>query len=349
MPENRNILIQDYQGNNYYPHGRAKTSFLGDGTNVEDNIEEIKQSVESYIAENVIQTAMGTANAILINTGGDFKYIQGNKISFKAIFNSTSAVTIDIDGKGAKALKKLDGTNATIKAHKVYEVFYSTSDDCFFLLARTEGNAIAENVLAGKTFSNDDDTDIVGTMPNRGAVTITPKATDQTIAAGYHSGSGKVVGDADLAPENIKVGVDIFGVVGTHNSIDEVSAGSITELFNSNSINVQSSVHASLTGIYKQFTMQKRGSVRIAFNLATQNNSYSVQGRVYKNGLAAGTLRSTNAFGTVYTEDFFCEVGDVFQIYVKAYRDDAQYYTCNAVLKGVTISISESLTILTHD
>jgi hypothetical protein len=51
-------------------------------------------------------------------------------------------------------------------------------------------------------------------MPNNGAVTITPGTTNQTIAAGYHNGSGTVAGDPDLIASNIKSGVDIFGVVG---------------------------------------------------------------------------------------------------------------------------------------
>ncbi len=40
--------------------------------------------------------------------------------------------------------------------------------------ARTSGTAVAGDVLATKTFSNDNDTGIVGTMPDNGAITITP-------------------------------------------------------------------------------------------------------------------------------------------------------------------------------
>ena len=54
-----------------------------------------------------------------------------------------------------------------------------------------------------------------GAMPNNGAVTIAPTTTDQSIAAGYHNGSGTVQGDPDLAAGNIKRGVNLFGVAGT--------------------------------------------------------------------------------------------------------------------------------------
>ncbi len=54
-----------------------------------------------------------------------------------------------------------------------------------------------------------------GTMPVHGAKTYVPQAADQGIAAGYYQ-AGVVKGDANLKPENIRVGVTIFGVVGTY-------------------------------------------------------------------------------------------------------------------------------------
>ena len=77
------------------------------------------------------------------------------------------------------------------------------------------GNAAAGDVLTGKTFSNASAAGVNGTMSNHGAVTIVPTTTNQTIAEGYHNGSGKVEGDADLVAGNIKCGVTIFGVTGS--------------------------------------------------------------------------------------------------------------------------------------
>ena len=76
------------------------------------------------------------------------------------------------------------------------------------------GDAAAGDVLTGKTFSNASAAGIAGAMPNNGAVTIVPTTTQQTIAAGYHNGSGKVEGDADLVAGSIARGVDLFGVSG---------------------------------------------------------------------------------------------------------------------------------------
>jgi len=98
--------------------------------------------------------------------------------------NNGAATTIN-----SKPLYK-PGTTTSPKliAGKAYTVWYDASGDCFFLKASAEGTASVGNVLAGKTFSNDDDTGIVGTMPNRGAKTFTPTDTTQTGDAGYYSG-----------------------------------------------------------------------------------------------------------------------------------------------------------------
>ncbi len=77
------------------------------------------------------------------------------------------------------------------------------------------GDAVAADVLAGKTFSNGSGSGLAGTMPNRGGMPFTPSTADQTIPAGYHNGSGGVPGDTDLVSGNIAAGIDIFGVLGS--------------------------------------------------------------------------------------------------------------------------------------
>ena len=79
---------------------------------------------------------------------------------------------------------------------------------------KSTGTALAGDVLEGNTFSNKDAVDINGTMVNNRAVLFTPGTFDQTIQEGYHDGSGKVAGDADLREEYIIKGIEIFGVQG---------------------------------------------------------------------------------------------------------------------------------------
>ncbi len=89
------------------------------------------------------------------------------------------------------------------------------------------GDAVAADVLAGKTFSNDNATAVSGTMVDNLGVVITPGTTDQTIAEGYHDGTGYVAGNANLLSNNIKNGVTIFGTTGTLAIIDTSSGDAV--------------------------------------------------------------------------------------------------------------------------
>lgn len=78
------------------------------------------------------------------------------------------------------------------------------------------GNAVAANVLSGKTFTASPGLKVKGTMTAKDAETITPGVDDQTIAARqYLAGAQTIKGDSNLVAENIKSGVSIFGVIGT--------------------------------------------------------------------------------------------------------------------------------------
>lgn len=77
------------------------------------------------------------------------------------------------------------------------------------------GNAQVSQVLQGSTFTNDSGQLLTGTMPNRGgAQTITPGPINKTLENGYYGGDITIIGDSDLKPENIKQGINIFGVTG---------------------------------------------------------------------------------------------------------------------------------------
>lgn len=87
--------------------------------------------------------------------------------------------------------------------------------------------AATANVLLGKTFwgllSGGGWGLLTGTMPDNGAVMITPGPSAQAIAKGYHNGSGRVEGDAGLVSGNIRSGVTIFGVAGDPNVVDTIA------------------------------------------------------------------------------------------------------------------------------
>ena len=77
----------------------------------------------------------------------------------------------------------------------------------------SDATAVASQILAGVTaYINGAKT--TGTMPNRGAPTITPGTADQTLSAGCYSG-GTIKGDPNLVSNNILAGTNIFGVAGS--------------------------------------------------------------------------------------------------------------------------------------
>ena len=161
--------------------------------------------------------ATGAANtyAVTINPAPG-AYTEGLAVAAKINVDNTGASTINVNGLGAKSIKKPNGNDVSagnLKTGSIYSLRYNGVN---FILQGSDaaGNAISAEVLSGKTFSNDSG-DQTGTMPNRGTVNITPGTANQAITSGYHSGSGVVYGDADLVAGNIKKDVNIFGAVGT--------------------------------------------------------------------------------------------------------------------------------------
>lgn len=179
--------------------------------------QEFATHLADYVKHPGYGVATGSANAYAVTLNpAPTAYVDGMAVSVKIPVDSTGASTLNVNGLGAKPLKKANGNDVTnLKANGVYTFRYNASSGNFILQGEGGGGtAQPAEVLSGKTFTNDNG-EQTGTMPNRGAMTITPTTTDQVIPAGYHNGSGKVKGDANLIPANIKNGVSIFGVTGT--------------------------------------------------------------------------------------------------------------------------------------
>jgi len=94
------------------------------------------------------------------------------------------------------------------------------------------GDAVAADVKEGRTFSNEDDIGIPGTMPDYSGVgkkVYAPGDSVVNVHTGYHEGS-TVATDANLQPGNIIDGVSIFGVTGSGQCVTESTADAIRQL-----------------------------------------------------------------------------------------------------------------------
>lgn len=75
----------------------------------------------------------------------------------------------------------------------------------------------SNKILSGYAAYNNDGALIAGNIPSKAAATYTPTTSNQTISAGqYLSGAQTIKGDANLIAANIKAGVSLFGLTGTH-------------------------------------------------------------------------------------------------------------------------------------
>ena len=151
---------------------------------------------------------------------------------------------------------------------------------------RSEGDAIASEILEGKTFSNKDEVGVAGTMVNNGAITFDPGISYQTIPEGYHNGSGTVKGDANLVSGNIKTGATIFGVTGT--SIEASGTATAGQVLEGKTFSNDS---GPATGIMKNVGAQivMHGTSAQVITEGHHNGSGSVAGDA---GLVTGNIRS---------------------------------------------------------
>lgn len=147
---------------------------------------------------------------------------MANQYVNKVVINGTTK--LDLTGDTAVANKVLAGftfhdkSGAPVTGTSTYN-------------ADTSGTtASAEEVLAGETFVGPTGQTITGTMPNRGAIegTISTVAGEVAIQQGYHDGGGSVAiagtEQAKIIPGNIKSGVVILGVTGTHSGEEDIRA-----------------------------------------------------------------------------------------------------------------------------
>ena len=93
----------------------------------------------------------------------------------------------------------------------------------------------------------------------------------------------------------------------------------------------------------KQIYIPRDGTYRIKFGLKRSGLAIAVYGRIYKNGAAYGTQRSTTSTSyTTYSQDLSFSKGDLLQLYYKtghssttAYVNNFKVYTGNPIRPGI--------------
>ena len=201
------------------------TPIIADNMNhIEQGIEDVDQAIDMHISDSEkhipYASASGT-NTYTVSISGISSLAEGLSVKIKFQNANTGASTLNINGLGAKEIRKSNGnalSSGSIKAGQILHLVYTgTSFQCLGE-GGEYGTAQAGDVLAGKTIGTESGL-ITGTMPNRGAVdnTITTQNGQIVVPAGYHNGSGIVKAQfANLVAENVKSGINIGGVVGNY-------------------------------------------------------------------------------------------------------------------------------------
>ena len=235
------------------------------------------------------------ANTYKVTTGANKTILQnGYSIRVAIPKNSTGAVSITVDSVTVPVKKPNGNAVTNFKQNAVYSlVFYNS---VFTLTSGSGGddvNFTSSRLLTGYSANDSNGEKIDGTMPNKGSVTQslsangtinlglgyydsikitqslrtkgatvwTPSTSAQSIDSGtYLVGTQTIKGDTNLAPQNIRSGVSIFGVGGT---LSVQSLGGYTKS------DIQNK------GIVTRYKVEKQSEQALNLN-GTSNNMYEV-------------------------------------------------------------------------
>lgn len=262
-------------------------SHLDDYASHLNDYESHLNNYSSHLADYVSHPAVSTTT----NIGNDYsitldpiptEYKNGMGLILTINADSTGDATINVNGLGAIPIKKSNGNPVNnLKTNGVYTLRYSSVQSAFILQGEggEYGTAIANDVIEGKTIGTEEGL-VTGTMPNNGAVTITPSQSDQIIEQGYHSGAG-VVKAVEFNSSDVIAGVTIAGKSGTmplRNNINGQAPTGISHHLASNVARASGTIYLKPNPT-DHSRVAYEGDCWVSYNDATFNPDNIIQGK----------------------------------------------------------------------
>ena len=126
-------------------------------------------------------------------------------------------------------------------------------------------------------------------------------------------------------------------VLANSNKIAPFTAGTHPEVISSTGAATSSVSYVKV----KEVHVVNAGVVTVSFGLVTNNSYSTASGQIYVNGVAVGTIRSTNSTSfTTYTENITIPAQAYVQLYIKI--SHTTYYT--ATVDGIKIFVATPMT-----
>lgn len=191
-----------------FPNGYDSTTYVG-WTITDDGYFELNKGTTSGDTYYLPEDSVGRKAKKILREG---RYSAINPYTVMAVKDAPDTV------KGDNLLGYISADAADAYPLK------GVQDNKYYIrISGSDADATAGKMLSGIVgYTNNGR--VTGSIQSQAAQTITPSTTDQTISSGkYLSGKQTIKGDANLLAENIKEGVELFGITGTYTGGDTVN------------------------------------------------------------------------------------------------------------------------------
>lgn len=186
-----------------FPNGYESTVYVG-WTITEDGYFQVNSGTVSGDKYYLPESSTGKKSKTILREG---KYSYINPYTVMTVKDTSDTV------KGDNLLGYISAD-----AEDAYPLKGIQDNKYYIRISGSDADVTAGKMLSG-IIGYTNNGRVTGSIQSQAAQTITPGASDKTIASGkYLSGTQTIKGDANLLAENIKSGISIFGVTGTYES-----------------------------------------------------------------------------------------------------------------------------------